>query len=84
VFNLISYSTSGKEKNITDDEEYRSFSSPPANWTELEKIGYTLNGYYLVNGSKNSNQVEVILCRFKIPPGNTESMYPYIVDCKNF
>ena len=79
AFNLISHPTSGKEKNITDDEEYRPFYSPPANCAELEKIGYTLNGYYLVNnGSENSNQVEVVLCRFKLPPGNnTESIYIY-------
>ena len=61
---------------MTDEEEFRPFYSPPTNCIELEKIGYTLNGYYLVNGSENSNQVEVVLCRFKLPPGNnTESIY---------
>jgi len=65
---------------MTDDEEFRPFYSPPTNCIELEKIGYTLNGYYLVNGSENSNQVEVVLCRFKLPPGNnTESIYISLV-----
>ena len=80
IINSTCHSTSGKETNLTEEEtSSRPFYGPPTNCIELEKIGYTLNGYYLVNGSENSNQVEVILCRFKIPPGNTESIYIYLI-----
>ena len=49
------------------------FYGPPCNCSELGKLGYTLNGYYLVNGSKSSSEIEVLLCRFKLQPGENES-----------
>jgi len=50
------------EKNIT-----KPFYGPPTNCIELGKLGYTLNGYYLVKESNNGGQIEVILCRFQLP-----------------
>lgn len=49
------------------------FYGPPCNCGELGKLGYTLNGFYLVNGSTNSMQIGIVLCRFKLPPGENES-----------
>jgi len=59
----MSYSTSGKEKNLTEEENSsKPFHGPPANCIELQKIGYTLNGYYLVNSSGSNNEIEVVRC----------------------
>ena len=58
---------SGKEKN--DSEVVERFYGPPNSCTELNKLGYTLNGYYLVNGSASSHHIEFALCKF----GATES-----------
>ncbi len=35
-------------------------------------LGYTLNGYYLVNASHSSGTIEVVLCRFQLSPINNE------------
>jgi len=32
-------------------------------------MGYTLNGYYLVNSSESAGQLGVTFCHFKLPPG---------------
>lgn len=67
---------SGKEKNQTDGEDIADtrFYGPPTNCDELSKLGYTLNGYYWVNSSGQSNNsfMEVISCRFKKPKGSKE------------
>lgn len=60
-----------EEDNITE-----TFYGPSTGCIELGKLGYTLNGYYLLNGSEISNQVEVVLCQFKLT-GNDESMFKY-------
>ena len=72
---IIFYENSGKEKNDTEGEENvtKPFYGPPSNCTDLAKLGYTLNGYYLVNGSKSSSNIEVVLCRFQLPPGVNKS-----------
>ena len=58
-----------EEKNIP-----KPFYGPPTNCIGLGKLGYTLNGYYLVKESNNGGQIEVILCRFQLPPlKNNES-----------
>jgi len=69
------YENRGKEKNDTEGEENvtKPFYGPPSNCTDLAKLGYTLNGYYLVNGSKSSSNIEVVLCRFQLPLGVNES-----------
>ena len=66
---------SGKEKNDTEEEQNvpKPFYGPPGNCTDLSKLGYTLNGYYLVNGSKSSSSIEVVLCRFQVPSGVNQS-----------
>ena len=63
-----------KDKNTTDEDDGRSyrFYGPATGCDELGKLGYTLNGYYLVNGKRpnktlnniSMNQLEVVECSF--------------------
>jgi len=72
------YQNSGKQKNDTEEEENvpKPFYGPASNCVDLSKLGYTLNGYYLVNGSKSSSSIEVVLCRFQLPsPGVNNSNF---------
>jgi len=67
---------SGREKNSTGGQNVpKPFYGPPTNCSDLGKLGYTLNGYYLVNGAKIQNQIEVVLCRFQLAPGENESIF---------
>ena len=54
------------EKAIVD---ITRFYGPASNCNELGKLGFTLNGYYLVKGKDESvsNSVEVVFCRFNLP-----------------
>ena len=45
------------------------FNRDPANCNDISKLGYTLNGYYLVNVSQDVGQFGVCYCQFKLPPG---------------
>ena len=68
---------SGEEKNktgIRNAAESR-FYGPATSCDELGKLGYTLNGLYLVDCKDKSNirgRIEAILCRFKQPNGSKE------------
>lgn len=68
------YSNSGKSKNDTENESETRFYGPASSCEELGKLGYTLNGLYLVDCKDRSKKgkVEVIECRFKQPPGSKE------------
>ena len=81
---IIFCENSGRDKNDTGQENIpKLFYGPPGNCADLSKLGYTLNGYYLVNGSKNSNIIEVVLCKFQLPsPGDNNSNFPYKVSNK--
>lgn len=60
------------KKDSEHDEEQivvERFYGPPTSCNELGKLGYTLNGYYLVNGVNSKRQIEIILCQFKSPHG---------------
>ena len=67
---FLIYDTSAKEENIE-----KEFYGPPTNCTELGQLGYTLNGYYLVNRSHTSKHIEIVLCRFEILPSNYDSTF---------
>ena len=69
---LFSKETGDKKEKEKSSAGTR-FYGPASNCKELGKLGYTLNGYYLVNGSKTSNQIVITFCRFKLPPGENES-----------
>jgi len=47
------------------------FYGPPSNCSDLSQLGYTLNGYYLVNTADvlQSKQLETVYCAFKQPGG---------------
>ena len=63
----------GDDKNKT-----KRFYGPATNCNELGKLGYTLNGLYLVDckdQSKKSIKIEVIYCQFKQPNGIKEGIY---------
>ena len=61
------------KENATDDTH---FYGPATNCNELGKLGYTLNGYYLVKGNGESyihQGIEVVFCRFQLPPNSKSS-----------
>jgi len=70
-------------RNRTDDiPSPPRFYGPPTNCTELAKLGYTLNGYYVVksvNSSKEEPKLETIYCPFKNPEGSS-LLNPSLVD----
>jgi len=69
---------SGKGKNKTENGNQANlkFYGPANNCKELGILGYTLNGFYLVNGKDQSNHsgIEVVFCRFKVPKGFEQSI----------
>ena len=52
-----------------DGPKLKAFYGPPTSCEELGKLGYTLNGYYLVKGKDNFNRgrVRTVYCQFKQP-----------------
>ena len=76
--NFFALYNSQKEKNGTKNQNIvvTLFYGPAFNCVDISKLGYTLNGYYLVkdkNQTKNY-QVEVLGCRFKHPEGSKEGI----------
>jgi len=71
--NNITDQFSGKEKNETDaDESQIRFYGPATGCNDLGRLGYTLNGFYLVQekgnystNSSNNRQIEIVECRFR-------------------
>ncbi len=62
---------SGEKEGKIENKKHANtrFYGPASNCNELGKLGYTLNGYYLVkgNGESISNSVEAVLCQFNLP-----------------
>ena len=54
-------------KTEDDSKTGIKFYGPPTNCSELEKLGYTLNGYYLVknNNPSNRNKIVTVYCAFR-------------------
>ena len=46
----------------------------------MGKLGYTLNGFYFVNGSDNLERFGVIFCQFKPPPAQVNKSKSRYVD----
>lgn len=69
---------SKKEKNRSENQDIvdTKFYGPASSCFEISKLGYTLNGYYLIKGKNQTknNQVEVLGCRFKHPDGSKEGI----------
>jgi len=67
---------SGKKKDNTEENKAAErFYGVPKSCSELETFGYTLNGYYLVNGTASSHHIEISLCKFQQPLAANESKY---------
>ncbi len=65
-----------KDKTNNDEENMIRFYGPPSSCKELGKLGYTLNGYYLVENNENGKikkeeggEIELIFCRFQLATG---------------
>ena len=54
---------------MADEEIPQKHNSNPTNCNDIGKLGYTLNGFYIVNGSDTVERFEVVFCQFKLPPG---------------
>ena len=65
-----------KPKTDTKDESITPFYGPASSCKELERLGYTLNGLYLVDCKDKSlnGKIELIECRFKQPHGSKEGI----------
>jgi len=61
----------GKKKNETNQPDRKHFYGPPTNCSDLTRLGYTLNGYYLVKNPalsddfKKTTKLETVFCAFK-------------------
>jgi len=58
--------------NKTTEKNVPRLNSNPADCNDIGMLGYTLNGYYLVNGSGNAKRFGVFFCKFKLPPGTIQ------------
>ena len=59
----------GKTKNKSEEQTVQQINSNPTNCNDIGKLGYTLNGFYIVNGNDNTERFGVVFCQFKLPPG---------------
>jgi len=62
----------GRKNNETVNQQNRNlFYGPPTNCSDLTRLGYTLNGYYLVKNPalsddfKKTTKIETVFCAFK-------------------
>ena len=70
TINVFYFYSSQKEENKTVRQNVPlRRNSNPANCDDIGLIGYTLNGYYLVNSSETAGRFGVSFCQFKLPPG---------------
>ena len=63
---------SSKEQNsVVNYEEEQEFLGPPTSCETLAKLGYTLNGFYLIKGNDRKsnddkiNKIQTVFCQFK-------------------
>ena len=67
-----------KKMNKIEEEIVYRLNSYPTNCYDLGKLGYTLNGFYIVNGndlSATGGGFRVHFCQFKLPSGAINSKY---------
>ena len=62
----------GKKKNETDEDRRKIFYGPPTNCSDLTRLGYTLNGFYMIKRPTNDSKIahdvtilDVVYCIFK-------------------
>lgn len=73
----------GKDKNDEDEEgkiQPERFYGPPTSCNDLQKLGYTLNGYYLIKQTDESNHsaIQVVYCTFRQQQAVIKSKYKTI------
>ena len=74
----------GKKKSNTDTGEER-FYGPPTSCDDLQRLRYTLNGYFLIKGKgqSNANRIQVVYCQFQQPESsNKQSIIKFINEKK--
>jgi len=60
-----------KQNNFTDEQNRKLFYGPPTSCSDLAQLGYTLNGFYIVNKPRiedkimNIKRLETTFCAFK-------------------
>lgn len=60
------YSKITNNQSVLNNSNEQNFTGPPTNCKELNLLGHTLNGYYLVNGTgKNVKKIVTVYCNFK-------------------
>ena len=72
---MFLYHSGEEEKKTRNQNTAESrFYGPATSCDELGKLGYTLNGLYLVDckDKPSKDRLEVIICRFKQPNGSKE------------
>ena len=57
----------GKTKNKSEEQTAKQINSNPANCNDIGILGYTLNGFYIVNGKNSAGRFGVVFCQFKLP-----------------
>lgn len=60
---------SEKEEKKKAEQKVQRLYTNPSNCNDIGMLGYTLNGYYLVNNSVSAGRFGVFFCQFKLPPG---------------
>lgn len=70
----ITYCSLKRKSEFEEGSTPKRFYGPPTNCAELQKLGHTLNGYYLIKGKKisNANGIQVVYCQFDQPPGENK------------
>ena len=56
----------GKSKNKTEEKPVQRFNSNPTNCDDIGKLGHTLNGFYIVNGSDSRGRFVVTFDQFQL------------------
>jgi len=62
---------SGKQRNQFEEATMpKKLYGPPTSCEELQKLGYTLNGYYLIKckDKLDLNRIQVAYCQFQQQP----------------
>ena len=61
----------GKKKSNVNTTNSSLFCGPPKNCSDLTKLGYTLNGFYLVESpiitNESTTKIETVYCSFRQP-----------------
>ena len=57
---ILIYYAEKKEKKLLGNEADQQLYGPATNCNELGKLGYTLNGYYLIGGKEQFQRIKTV------------------------